>query len=96
MKAFVFLDCPHRIIGRIRFIEDDNVCTAPIIADKDTLEFVQSSKNIIDADFNNENEMNNAAPVPTSSKILNVMKSRRSYLDAHTNGEVNNKMDDIE
>ncbi|KFM70311.1 hypothetical protein X975_18700, partial [Stegodyphus mimosarum] len=45
------------------------------MADKDILEFVQSSKNIIDADSNDENEMNNAGPVPTSSEMKNVMKS---------------------
>ncbi|GFT59067.1 hypothetical protein TNCV_186471 [Trichonephila clavipes] len=54
--------------------DEDNVCTAVIMADKDSLEFVQSSENIIDADFDDENEMNNAAPVPTSSEIWNVMK----------------------
>ncbi|GFW06114.1 hypothetical protein TNCV_4479061 [Trichonephila clavipes] len=54
---------------------------------------VQSSKNIIDADSDDENEMNEAAPVPTSSEMKNVMKSMRSYLDAHYNGEMNTKMD---
>ncbi|GFX08669.1 uncharacterized protein TNCV_61961 [Trichonephila clavipes] len=60
------------------------------------LEFVQSSKNIIDADSNNENEMNNAAPVLTSSVKRNVMKIMRSDLDAYSNGEINNQMGDIE
>ncbi|GFV52909.1 hypothetical protein TNCV_2875771 [Trichonephila clavipes] len=41
---------------------------------KDILEFVQSSKNIIDANSDNENEMNNSAPVPMSSKMRNIMK----------------------
>ncbi|GFU13836.1 hypothetical protein TNCV_940271 [Trichonephila clavipes] len=45
-------------------LDDDNECTASITADKDNLEFVQSSKNIIDAASDDENEMNNAAPVP--------------------------------
>ncbi|GFT38481.1 hypothetical protein TNCV_1247761 [Trichonephila clavipes] len=45
------------------------------MADKHILEFVQSSKNIIDADSGGENEMNNAASVPTSSKMRNIMKS---------------------
>ncbi|GFT13638.1 hypothetical protein TNCV_3831091 [Trichonephila clavipes] len=44
-------------------VVDDNVCTAPIMADKDILEFVQNSKNIVDADSKDEHEMNNAAPV---------------------------------
>ncbi|GFY26672.1 hypothetical protein TNCV_2880001 [Trichonephila clavipes] len=50
---------------------DDNVCTAPIMADKYILEFVSSSKNIIDADNDDENEKNNnAAPVPRQLKII--------------------------
>ncbi|GFX80156.1 hypothetical protein TNCV_2108011 [Trichonephila clavipes] len=37
-----------------------------------------------------ENKMNDAAPVPTSSEMKYIMKSRRSYLDVHSNGEMNN------
>ncbi|GFX01761.1 hypothetical protein TNCV_2921471 [Trichonephila clavipes] len=40
------------------------------MADKDILEFVQSSKDIIDED--SENETNIAAPVPTSSEMRNM------------------------
>ncbi|GFW16111.1 hypothetical protein TNCV_4681031 [Trichonephila clavipes] len=40
--------------------------------------------------------MNNASPVPMSSEMRNVMKSMCNYLDAHSNGEMNNKIDDIE
>ncbi|GFT78093.1 hypothetical protein TNCV_2820871 [Trichonephila clavipes] len=76
-------------------VDDDNVRTAPIMANKYTLEFVQSSKNIIDADSDDENEMKNAVPVPILSEMRNVMKSMRSYIDAHSNGEMNNKMDEI-
>ncbi|GFU56291.1 hypothetical protein TNCV_582251 [Trichonephila clavipes] len=45
------------------FVEVDygNVCTVPIMTDKDFLEFVQSSKNIIDADSGDEKEMTDAA-----------------------------------
>ncbi|GFV69316.1 hypothetical protein TNCV_390121 [Trichonephila clavipes] len=71
----------------------DDVC--PIGADIDILEFIQSSKNIVEADSDNENEINNGAPVPMSSEMQNIMKSMRSYLDAHSNGEINNKMVDI-
>ncbi|GFV61125.1 hypothetical protein TNCV_2100001 [Trichonephila clavipes] len=39
--------------------------------------------------FGNENEMNNAAPVPTTSEMKNIMESRRSYLEAHFNSETN-------
>ncbi|GFX52400.1 hypothetical protein TNCV_4324181 [Trichonephila clavipes] len=45
---------------------------------------------------NDENETNKVAPVPTSPEIRNIMKSKRSYLNAHSNGEMNNKMNDIE
>ncbi|GFW00626.1 hypothetical protein TNCV_2283721 [Trichonephila clavipes] len=57
---------------------------------------VQNSKNSIDADFEDENKMDNAASVPTSYEMRNIMKSMRSNLDALSNGEINNKMDDIE
>ncbi|GFW92776.1 SCAN domain-containing protein 3 [Trichonephila clavipes] len=50
-------------------VDNDNVCTVPIRADKDVMELVQSSKNIIDADSDDENEVNNVAPVPTSSEM---------------------------
>ncbi|GFS76396.1 hypothetical protein TNCV_1620361 [Trichonephila clavipes] len=46
--------------------------------------------------YDDENEINNAAPVPTSSEMRNIMTSMRSYLNTHSSGEKNNKMDDIE
>ncbi|GFW42524.1 hypothetical protein TNCV_4257181 [Trichonephila clavipes] len=70
-------------------VDNDNVCTASIMVDKNILEFSQSSKNIIDA---NSDEMNSVAHVPTSSEMRNDMKSMRSYLDSHSNGERKNKM----
>ncbi|GFW58982.1 DDE-1 domain-containing protein [Trichonephila clavipes] len=76
-------------------IDDDNVCTVPILADKDIFGFVQSSKNIIDTDSDNE-ELNYDVPVPTSFKMRNIMKSMFNYIDAHYNGKMNTKMDDIE
>ncbi|GFT31988.1 hypothetical protein TNCV_3468421 [Trichonephila clavipes] len=66
------------------------------MADKDLLEFFQKSKNIIDGDSDDEKEMNGAGSVPTSSEMRNVTKRMRSYLDAHCNGEMNSKIDDIE
>ncbi|GFV44818.1 uncharacterized protein TNCV_563671 [Trichonephila clavipes] len=45
------------------------------MADKDILEFVQSSKNINGADSNDKNRMNNAAHVPTSSEIRGILKT---------------------
>ncbi|GFW48549.1 uncharacterized protein TNCV_1111081 [Trichonephila clavipes] len=53
-------------------------------------------KNIIDADSDDESGTNNAAPVPTSSEMRNIMKSMRSYLNVHSNGEMNSQMDDID
>ncbi|GFV84178.1 hypothetical protein TNCV_3038382 [Trichonephila clavipes] len=70
------------------------MCTAPIMADKDILEFVESSKNI-DVDADSENEMNIASLVPTIVEMRIVVKSMCSYLAAHSNGEINNKLDDI-
>ncbi|GFT20021.1 hypothetical protein TNCV_4994221 [Trichonephila clavipes] len=52
-------------------VDDDNVCTAPIMTVKDILEFVQN----IDADFDDENEVNNAFCIPTSSEMRNIMKT---------------------
>ncbi|GFT28878.1 hypothetical protein TNCV_3585761 [Trichonephila clavipes] len=48
---------------------------APIMAGKDILEFVQGSKNIIDADSDDEDEMNNAASDTTSSEMRNIIKT---------------------
>ncbi|GFU07261.1 hypothetical protein TNCV_2655871 [Trichonephila clavipes] len=45
------------------------------MAEKEILEFVQSSKNI-DADSDDKKEMYNAAPVPTSSVMRNIVKRR--------------------
>ncbi|GFV53653.1 hypothetical protein TNCV_1042601 [Trichonephila clavipes] len=72
------------------------MCVQSQLWETDILELVQSSKNIIDADSDSENEMNNAAPAPTSFEMRNIKKSMFSYLDAHSNGEMKNKMDDIE
>ncbi|GFX14853.1 hypothetical protein TNCV_1485951 [Trichonephila clavipes] len=84
-------DCPTVSSEEFVVVTDNNVYTAPIMAVKDILECVQSSKNIIDADSDDENVMSNASPVPTSSEMRNVMKSMSSYLDAHSNGEMNKK-----
>ncbi|GFX38723.1 hypothetical protein TNCV_1170531 [Trichonephila clavipes] len=67
--------------------------TARMMADKGIFELVQSSKHIIDADSDDENEINNADPISTPFVI---MKSMRSYLGAHSNSKMNNKMDGIE
>ncbi|GFV03355.1 hypothetical protein TNCV_4019521 [Trichonephila clavipes] len=89
------LDCPTVLSEVFVAVDDGNVCAAPIIADNDILEFVLSSKKI-EADSDNENEMNNTTPVPTPFEMRNIVKSILSYLGVHSNGEFNNKMDDIE
>ncbi|GFV85185.1 hypothetical protein TNCV_4172381 [Trichonephila clavipes] len=53
-------------------------------------------KIFLDADSDDENEMTNTAPDPPSSEMRNIMKSRRSCLDAHSSGKINNKMDATE
>ncbi|GFV84177.1 DDE-1 domain-containing protein [Trichonephila clavipes] len=88
------LDCPIVLLEEFIGVEDGNMCTAPIMADKDILEFVESSKNI-DVDADSENEMNIASLVPTIVEMRIVVKSMCSYLAAHSNGEINNKLDDI-
>ncbi|GFY01888.1 transposable element Tcb2 transposase [Trichonephila clavipes] len=95
-KVSELLDCPSVSLEELVAVHNDHVCTSSITADKDILKFAQISKNIIDADPDDENEMNISAPAPTSSDMRNIMKSMCSYLDVHPNGEVNNKMDDIE
>ncbi|GFV33226.1 hypothetical protein TNCV_4635151 [Trichonephila clavipes] len=90
------LDCLVVLLEEFIAVDDDNICTSPILADKDILEFVESSKNIIDADSNDENKINIAASISTSSKMRLFMKSISSYLDTHSNGDVNKKIDDIE
>ncbi|GFW33314.1 hypothetical protein TNCV_2859911 [Trichonephila clavipes] len=56
------------------------------MAYKDILE---GKKNITDADSNDENEMHNAAPVPTSSEMRNIMQNMHSLKDSHSMGEMN-------
>ncbi|GFV95392.1 hypothetical protein TNCV_4573941 [Trichonephila clavipes] len=85
-KVSVLLDFPA--VSSVEFVavDDDNVCPASIMVDKDILEFVQSLKNIIHTGSGDENERNNGSPIPSSSEMRSIMKSIRSYLDAHSNG----------
>ncbi|GFV18047.1 hypothetical protein TNCV_168511 [Trichonephila clavipes] len=74
----------------------DNVYTALIMAEKDILEFVQISKNTIDADSCDENKMNTTA---SCSRIIRNEEHHEKYAQLFRrtfNGEINNKMDDIE
>ncbi|GFS78542.1 hypothetical protein TNCV_3147811 [Trichonephila clavipes] len=72
-KVYVLLNSPT-VSEAFVAVEDDNVYIATIMADKDILKFVQSSKNIIDRDSDDEIGVNNATPVPTSSEMRNIMK----------------------
>ncbi|GFU36626.1 hypothetical protein TNCV_802821 [Trichonephila clavipes] len=60
VKASILLKCPTVSSEEFDVVDDDNVCTAAIMADKGILEFAQSSKTIINTDSDDEKEMNNA------------------------------------
>ncbi|GFV35518.1 hypothetical protein TNCV_3205491 [Trichonephila clavipes] len=94
-ETLASLDCSIVTWEEFDAVDDDNVCIASIMAGKDTFEFAQSSKNIIDANLDDGTEITYTAPAPTSSETRNIMKSMSSYLDAHSNGETNNKIEDI-
>ncbi|GFX82044.1 hypothetical protein TNCV_2572411 [Trichonephila clavipes] len=89
-KTLTGSDCPTVFSEEFIAVNNHNVCTAATMTDKDALAFVQSTENTIDVDSKGENEMNNAAPVSTSSEMRNAMKSMRSYLGIHSNGAMNN------
>ncbi|GFW62779.1 hypothetical protein TNCV_2625421 [Trichonephila clavipes] len=74
MTCALLKKCP-KVSADTNDKDNDKECvyTATTIVDKVILGFVQSSRNIIDADFNYENEINNTAPVPTSSEVRNIM-----------------------
>ncbi|GFV91746.1 uncharacterized protein TNCV_4763111 [Trichonephila clavipes] len=76
-------------------VNDDKVYTALNLT-KTFWGLTKAEKYILDADSDDENKMNNAAPNPTLSEMRNIIKNMCNYLDAHSNGEMNNKMDDIE
>ncbi|GFX27761.1 hypothetical protein TNCV_3662481 [Trichonephila clavipes] len=109
-KVSVLLDCPtvsSEVFiavdddNRVRLTTDRNICSStsgPKIAPnygKDILKSAQSSKSIIDEDFDDENEMSNVSHVPTSSEMRNIMKSTRGYLESYSNDEMNNNMHDV-
>ncbi|GFY03576.1 hypothetical protein TNCV_3092021 [Trichonephila clavipes] len=76
-QAFELLIYPNISLEELFGVNDGNVCTSPIMTDKVVLEFVQSSKNI---DADSENETNNAALVPTSSEMRNIIKRMHNCL----------------
>ncbi|GFW18943.1 hypothetical protein TNCV_5133951 [Trichonephila clavipes] len=65
-KTATRLDCPTMSSEEFVAVDDDNVCTILYMTDKDILEFVQSSKNIADADSDDENGIKDVVPVMTA------------------------------
>ncbi|GFX13203.1 hypothetical protein TNCV_2989671 [Trichonephila clavipes] len=74
VKDSGLFNCPIVSLDEFVAVDDDNVCTAPIMATEDILECIPSSKNVIDADSDCENEMSNAVSVHASSEMRNIMK----------------------
>ncbi|GFY11814.1 hypothetical protein TNCV_1530061 [Trichonephila clavipes] len=62
------------------------MCVQPQLRKAKAFWSLFNDKKIIDADSDDKNEMNNAAPVSRSFEKRNVMKSMRSVLDAHSKG----------
>ncbi|GFU82739.1 hypothetical protein TNCV_265361 [Trichonephila clavipes] len=96
VKVSVLLDFSTVLSKEFAVVDDDIMYVKPQIWQiKTFVEFVQSSKNIVITDSDDEYEMNNAATVPMSSEMRNIMKIMRSYFDVCSDGKMNNKMDDI-
>ncbi|GFS97644.1 hypothetical protein TNCV_2558281 [Trichonephila clavipes] len=70
------------------------MCRRNCARDKAALFSIDRNKNSVYSD--DENKLNNAAPVPKSSETRNILKGMRSYLDTHSNSETNPKMVNIE
>ncbi|GFW31435.1 hypothetical protein TNCV_1287831 [Trichonephila clavipes] len=73
-KVPVLLDCPSAPLEEFIAIDDDNVCTAPIIAGQRHSGACSKLKTITNANSEYEKKMNPATPVPTSSEMRNIMK----------------------
>ncbi|GFX81395.1 hypothetical protein TNCV_142451 [Trichonephila clavipes] len=67
MKNPAGLNYPIALSKKFNVVDDDSVYTAPIMADKRHFG-VQSSENIIVADYDDENEMNNQLLFPHHPK----------------------------
>ncbi|GFU93288.1 hypothetical protein TNCV_1860191 [Trichonephila clavipes] len=91
-KTLVGLDYATVLPEEFVVVDDDNVYTEAIKADRDILEFIQSSENIMDADSDDEYEVTNASPFG-SSDMRNISKSVCNYLYVPSSGEMNNKME---
>ncbi|GFV50821.1 hypothetical protein TNCV_4237761 [Trichonephila clavipes] len=94
-KLSVLSDYPAVLSEEFAAVDNDNACTTPIIADKDILEFVESSTNIMVVGSEGENEMNNAVLVLMSSEMQSILKCMNCYLYARPDVAMNNKVDGI-
>ncbi|GFV94810.1 hypothetical protein TNCV_1028081 [Trichonephila clavipes] len=68
------LDCPHVLSEEFIEVDDAKVCTAPIMANKGLLDFLQSLK-ISLMHITTIEVMNNTVPVSISSERRNTIKS---------------------
>lgn len=96
-KVSALLDCPTLSLNEYVAV-DDNVCTAPIMTQKEIVEIVQNPNDstYVDSDDESENGISDAVPVPSTSEMRKIIKSMRSYLNAQSNGEMDKTMDDLE
>ncbi|GFV81966.1 hypothetical protein TNCV_3151641 [Trichonephila clavipes] len=71
----VIQDSPTVSSEELVAVNDGNVYTASILTAKGILKLDQNSlKNMIDANSDDEKEINNASPIPTSSDLRNILK----------------------
>lgn len=96
-KATALLDCPTLSLNEYVAVDDD-VCTAPIMTEKEIVEIVQNPNDstYVDSDDESENGISDAVPVPSTSEMRKIIKSMRSYLNAQSNGEMDKMMDNLE
>ncbi|GFV19173.1 hypothetical protein TNCV_3223911 [Trichonephila clavipes] len=83
-KVSVLLYCSTVSWEEFIAVDDNNVCTAPILWQRYFGDCTNLKNTIGGEDSVDENEMNITAPVSTSSEMRNVMKSLRRYIDAHS------------
>ncbi|GFW43259.1 hypothetical protein TNCV_1350221 [Trichonephila clavipes] len=92
-EVSVLLNCSTEPLEDFVAIDDDSVCTGPIMANKDILELIQISKNIIDADsessyfhiIRNEDHQKMLFPNAASKhgrEIENIVRSH-NYIGKH-------------
>ncbi|GFW90385.1 hypothetical protein TNCV_3509331 [Trichonephila clavipes] len=82
----VLLDCPTVSLKEFVAVDDDNVTNC---GKQRHFGVRLKLKNISDAV--SDDKLKLIMKITTSYEKQNTMKSMRSYLDAHSNGEMNNK-----